>query len=123
MDCNGFTMKLVQSRTTQSLLKPKKADLRVCMFKKVRLHHDDRYKRTWECVHLKVSKRMLSTLLFILGVTGRRNVVIPSSLLNVEIVDAKAKLGHTAQYMFRQIYWQIQLQACLKGKKGLSQDV
>eukprot|EP00983_Pelagomonas_calceolata_P078068 1154127-Pelagomonas_calceolata.AAC.2 len=33
----------------------------------------------------------------------RRKVVIPSSLLNFESLDTKAKLGHTAHDVFKQI--------------------
>eukprot|EP00983_Pelagomonas_calceolata_P074502 1152582-Pelagomonas_calceolata.AAC.5 len=41
------------------------------------------------------------------GVTGRRNVIIPSSLLNFESVDAKAKLGHIAHDVLGQVRVQI----------------
>eukprot|EP00983_Pelagomonas_calceolata_P013152 420252-Pelagomonas_calceolata.AAC.2 len=39
--------------------------------------------------------------------TGRRNVDIPSILLNFESVGAKAKSGHTAHDVFGQIQVQI----------------
>eukprot|EP00200_Dunaliella_tertiolecta_P013545 CAMPEP_0202394094 /NCGR_PEP_ID=MMETSP1127-20130417/93250_1 /ASSEMBLY_ACC=CAM_ASM_000462 /TAXON_ID=3047 /ORGANISM="Dunaliella tertiolecta, Strain CCMP1320" /LENGTH=58 /DNA_ID=CAMNT_0048996699 /DNA_START=199 /DNA_END=375 /DNA_ORIENTATION=+ len=53
---------------------------------------------------------MLFILHIILGitkVTGRRNVVNPSSSLNLKSVDTKAKLGHGAHGVFGQIQVQI----------------
>eukprot|EP00983_Pelagomonas_calceolata_P040244 1137520-Pelagomonas_calceolata.AAC.1 len=69
--------------------------------------------RTWKHILREESKRGVCTLknnmLFlhiILGitkVTGRGNVVCPSSLLNFESVDVKADLSHTAHDVFGQI--------------------
>eukprot|EP00983_Pelagomonas_calceolata_P060037 1146199-Pelagomonas_calceolata.AAC.10 len=55
-------------------------------------------------------KSMLFILHIILGitkVTGRRNAVIPRSLLSFESVSKKAKPGHTAHDVFGQIQVQI----------------
>eukprot|EP00983_Pelagomonas_calceolata_P062417 1147306-Pelagomonas_calceolata.AAC.1 len=44
----------------------------------------------------------LHIILGITKVTGRRNIVIPSSLLIFECVDARAKSGHIASDVFGQ---------------------
>eukprot|EP00983_Pelagomonas_calceolata_P079622 1154770-Pelagomonas_calceolata.AAC.1 len=61
----------------------KKADLGVCTFEKSMLY-------------------IQHIILDITKVTGRRNVFIPSSLLDFEGADVKAKSGHTAHNVFGQ---------------------